>query len=310
MSVPRTIYEMVYKRTLKRSRLLHSLVYEMVRIVLVPIMERTSGFYTMDDDPLWFRIELITGNYEKETVKLAQQLVRPGMTVLDIGAHVGYYTRLFSKLVGDAGRVIAFEPHPLTFNVLCNNVRALRNVIPVQVAVADQEGSATLFDFLTGASESSLRYDEHIRGWCRSHLSGRDRSPRVLRDFPVATYAVRTTMVDSYLAEVDIERVDFIKMDIEGAEIGAIRGMKRTIQSSPRLSMIMEFNPRALQSFGVDPARALEELREIGFARMRIAEGNSGVTEVGNDAMITGLVKVLTERTAKVNLLCEKRVES
>ena len=292
---------------MKRSRHLHSALYKIVQSIFVPLMERTTGFYTMSDDPLWFRIALITGSYERETTELVEQLVKPGMTVLDVGAHVGYYTKLCSKRVGNAGRVIAFEPHPLTFSVLCKNVQAFRNVTPVQVAVADQEGTACLYDCLLGPGSASLRYDEYRRDRYRD-LSGREVAPRVLKDLPVASYTVETTTVDSYLAEAHIEQVDFIKMDIEGAEISAIRGMERAIQSSRCLSLIMEFNPRALQSFGVDLAKALGELREVGFSRVMAIEDNGRLTEVENNDMATQLANGLMEKMARVNLLCVRGV--
>lgn len=298
---------MIYRRTMKRSRHLHSALYKIVQIIFVPLVERTTGFYTMSDDPLWFRIALITGSYERETTKLVEQLVKPGMTVLDIGAHVGYYTKLCSRCVGSAGRVIAFEPHPLTFSVLCKNAQAFRNVTPVQVAVTDQKGTACLYDCLLGPGSASLRYDECRRDRYRD-LSGREVAPRVLKDLPVASYTVETTTIDSYLAEARVERVDFIKMDIEGAEISAIRGMKQTIQSSLRLSCIMELNPRALQSFGLEPVKALKELREVGFSRIVIIEDNGRLTEVENRDMATQLANGLMERMARVNLLCVRGV--
>jgi FkbM family methyltransferase len=297
---------LIYRRTLKRSRHLHSALYTITRVILVPIMEKTTGFYTMNDSPLSYRIGLITGSYEGETVKLVEQLVKPGMTVLDIGANVGYYTKPCSKIVGDAGCVIAFEPHPLAFGVLCKNVRALRNVTPVQAAVTDQEGTVNLYDYLLGAENASLRYDENKRDWYRSHLPDREMIPRIREDLPIAIYTVKATTLDTYLAEARVERVDFIKMDIEGAEINAIRGMKRTVQSSPRLSLMMEFNPHAMQLFGVDPAEALEELREIGFSRAMVIEDNGRLTEVENNDMATQLANGLMERMARVNLLCVK----
>ena len=311
MNLLRSVFEpgiALYRRTLKLSRHLHFALYKIMRVILVPLTEKITNFYTVDEDPLCFRMELLTGSYEKETVKLVKQLIKPGMTVLDIGAHVGYYTKLFSKLVGNTGRVIAFEPHPLHFTLLCKNVWSFRNVTPVQVAVAEQKGRADLYDFLSESGSASLHYDERKRDWQRSLLSGREIAPRIIKDLPVNTYMVKTTTMDSWLAEARIEQVDFIKMDIEGTETKALRGMKQTIQSLAGLSMIMEFNPHALESFGVDPVKALKELQEIGFSRVMIIEDNGRLIEVENNGVITQLTRELMERVARVNLLCGKRV--
>jgi len=68
----------LYRKTLKRWRRLHGALYKIIRVILVPQLEKLTDFYTASDDPLWFRIELITGNYEKDTVKFVQQFINPG----------------------------------------------------------------------------------------------------------------------------------------------------------------------------------------------------------------------------------------
>ncbi len=134
MSALRPIYERgitIYRRTIKRSRFTHALLYKLMTKIIVPGLEKVFGFYTREDDPLFFRLELILGSYEEDTVAFMRQIVKPGMTVVDVGAHVGYYTRLFSKLVNGTGQVISFEPHPKTFNVLRRNTAGLANVTPL-----------------------------------------------------------------------------------------------------------------------------------------------------------------------------------
>ena len=69
----------------------------------MPALERRYDFKTIPEDPFWFRLELLTGQHEAETAQLLRRLVKPGMIALDVGAHVGYYTRLLSRLTG-AGR--------------------------------------------------------------------------------------------------------------------------------------------------------------------------------------------------------------
>ncbi len=292
-----------YRRTLKRFGRLHSALYAIVRNALIPLMEKATGFHTMGDDPLWLRIALTTGSYEREIVRLIKQLVKPGMTALDIGAHVGYYSRQLSQFVGKHGRVIAFEPHPHTFGVLCRNTQALGNVTAVQAAITDQETTASLYDYLLGPATASLRYGEHKRDWYKNRLSD-EITPRMRQNLPVASYAVKTMTVDSYLAGARIAQVDFIKMDIEGAEINALQGMRRTVRASPRLVLIMEFNPRAWQSFGVDPAKVWEELHKTGFAKIMVIEEHGGLTQVENGNMAAQLAHKLLEKMTRTNLLC------
>ena len=85
---------------------------------LIAWLERRHNFQTIAEDPFWFRLELLTGRHEIETSRQLQRLVQPGMIALEVGAHIGYHTRLLSRLTGPSGQVIAFEPHPRTNQML------------------------------------------------------------------------------------------------------------------------------------------------------------------------------------------------
>ena len=108
----------LYRKTVKRLRPAHIAMHRLMDRLLMPALERRYDFKTIPEDPFWFRLELLTGRHELETANLLRRLVRPGMIALDVGAHVGYYTRLLARLTGAGGRVIAFEPHPRTQQVL------------------------------------------------------------------------------------------------------------------------------------------------------------------------------------------------
>jgi FkbM family methyltransferase len=283
------------------------LAYALAQRVFLPLVEACQDFYTPTEDPLSLRFDLLFGNLEPETVRVVRQIVRPGMTVLDIGAHVGYYTKTFSKLVGSKGRVIAFEPHPLTFDILRWNARKLNNVTLSQIATFDREGVATLYDSQLDTSSSALRCDESKRSFHKALLSNREIPPRILQGLPTQSYAIKTRTVDSYLADRHINHVDFIKMDIEGAEMSALRGMKETIRSSRHLFTVMELNPRALRPFGVEGKDLFLELRKMGFSTIWVIDGDGGLHKVENDEMATHLVSGLMDSFARTNLLCEKR---
>jgi FkbM family methyltransferase len=166
--------------------------------------------------------------FEEVTTELIQKEVLPGQTVFDIGAHVGYYTCLLAKQVGPTGRVFAFEPGKHNLRMLRKNVRAnnLTNVTIVPAAVSDTEGSAQFFEH---GAQSSIGHKQ------LSTLT--------------STGDVRTITLDTFLP--DVAQVDFIKMDIEGSEGKAIRGMKRFLAGNVKL--VMEFFPGLLTKAGEDP---------------------------------------------------------
>lgn len=124
--------------------------------------------------------------------------IREGDTVIDAGAFPGDFTLYASRLVGASGRVIAIEPHPYNFKILKANIRLndLRNVIPVNKALSDHEGRAML---------SGIGVDAHISD------SGIE---------------VETTTLDNIALELGLDRVDVVKMDIEGQEVAALRGFQ------------------------------------------------------------------------------------
>jgi FkbM family methyltransferase len=141
--------------------------------------------------------------FEKFETQLFQSLLRKGMVVLDIGAYVGYYTLIAAGLVGENGKVFAFEPEPDNYALLLKNLEANKcnNVIPVQKAVSERNGISVLF--LSAENEADHRiYDSH---------DGRE------------SIAVGVTSIDSFFERKDC-KVDIVKMDIEGSEMMALQG--------------------------------------------------------------------------------------
>jgi FkbM family methyltransferase len=173
--------------------------------------------------------QLQAGTFESFERELFVSQLRPGMTVLDIGANIGYYTLLASRAVGPDGCVYAFEPDPRSCRSLRKNLAAndARNVHVVDKAASDASGSRTLFMSDT-ATHSGL------------HRSMGDSSPR--------TVEVEAVTID----ELEIPTVDVIKMDIEGEEPGALLGMVETLQRSPGACVFLEFSPQALRAAGRD----------------------------------------------------------
>jgi FkbM family methyltransferase len=294
----------LYRRTIKRIRPAHTAVHQVMRAFVLPALERMVRFRTIADDPFWFRLELLTGRHERATVTQALARLAPAMTVLDVGAHVGYYSRRFAERVGPAGRVLAFEPHPRTFAVLQENVRGYPQVTTEQMAVAEGEGSAQLYDYLMMSASGSLHYDESMAGLQQSQIHENDIAPRLREGYTMQTYSVATRAIDAVCHERGITQVDLIKMDIEGAELMALRGARAVIASSPTLTLIMEYNPAALRSFGHDPAAALQEIREMGFVRCT-AILDDGTLEALTDApeRLADLTQSLEARMGVVNLM-------
>jgi FkbM family methyltransferase len=294
----------LYRKTLKRFRPAHVVTHAMMTGGVLPLLEMLTDFRTMPNDPFWLRWELLMRRYEPGTAAQLDRLVRPGTVMLDVGAHVGYYARRYARTVGVRGHIFAFEPHPLTFATSSRNVRRLTNVTPVALALSDVQGTAQLHDFLLTSASSSLRYDRTTAALQESQRTSSDVAPRIGRSFIPRTYPVRTTTADAYLDEQRVERVDVIKLDVEGAEILVLRGMERSIARSPGRVLVMEYNPRALRAFGHEPEEALAEVLDLGFRRVQAIEPSGQVTDLTRDADRTRqLTRRLTAGLTVVNLL-------
>ena len=168
----------LYRKTLKQIRPAHLALHRLMAGLVLPGLERARDFKTIAEDPFWFRLELLTGQHETETRRALERLTRPGMVALDIGAHIGYHTRLLARQVGAAGRVIALEPHPRTFETLRQNTRDLPNVTALQAAASESAGSAELHDYLMMSASGSLQYDQALAHQQRARMGAGDVAPR------------------------------------------------------------------------------------------------------------------------------------
>ncbi len=294
----------LYRKTVKRFRPAHVATHWLMTHGTIPTLEKAKRFQTMPDDPFWFRLELLTGRHEPETTAQLDRLVQPGMVMLDVGAHVGYYACRYARKIGKNGRIYAFEPHPRTFDRLHRNAQPFANVTTVQVALADAPGTAVLHDYLMMSASGSLHYDEAMIDLQKASVADGDVAPRLDDQFADQTYTVQTLRADDYLAGQGVKRIDVIKMDIEGAELSALRGLGQTIAHSPGIVMVMEYNPAALKAFGHNPEEALGEVLAMGFHKVQVIEPDGNLVDVTEGATaVRDLTAQLIDHMGVVNML-------
>jgi len=223
-----------------------------------------------------------TGLFEPFQTEWVAGEVRPGDVVLDLGAHIGYYTLLFARLVGPAGRVIAFEPDPDNFRLLRHNVtlNGYQNVSLYPKAVSDRCGKAQLFLSPDNAGDHRL----HAEGESRQSV-----------DVEVVTL---DSVLGSYSGPIDL-----IKMDVQGSEGAALAGMRTHLARRPRVKLLTEFWPYGLLKAGYDPARFLAELQGMGFRLYEISEERRGVWRVAAEQLVK---TVAVDPDKFTNLLCVK----
>lgn len=190
---------------------------------------------------------LAYGAWEKETVAFVCNWLRPGMTVIDVGAHIGQYTMIASVCVEAIGRVHAFEPHPGLFGILQRNIlRAhCKNVVSSPLALGRSSTQRRLYTYgIDNLGAASL-----------------------MPIYPTldASVPVNVVRLDDYVAANAVGRVDFVKIDAEGAELEILEGAAQTLDTNAEIVLLVEFYaPNAIR-FGYSLGDLEAKLRGMGF---------------------------------------------
>ncbi len=207
------------------------------------------------------------GIYEPVETTMIKKLIKPNYVVLDIGANIGYFTLMMAK---QSKQLYAFEPEPRNYQTLQKNIEFnhLENVHLYNYAIAEVSGITTLH--LCDTNRGMHRIYESQ--FCKE-----------------GTVNVETIAIDDL-----IEYADFIKIDIEGAELGALKGMKRLLKKHHPI-LLMEFHPPSIIEYGVQPRDVFDFVVEMGY-----------LVEIPNVGPVTfeQLEKLSIEK-AGTNILCK-----
>ncbi|MBP7809025.1 MAG: FkbM family methyltransferase [Bacteroidia bacterium] len=173
-------------------------------------------------------------------IELLKKHIKQGDTVLDIGANIGFYATILSDIVGEKGKIHCFEPDTTNFNHLKKTTSSYKNIIINNKAVGPKTEKLKIYtskelnvDHRTYKPEE---YDQEIE--------------------------IDAVSIDDYLKG---EKVDFIKMDIQGFEMEAMKGMKETLKNNPKVKMISEFWPYGLRKSGSSLRDYFVLLKELNF---------------------------------------------
>ena len=203
---------------------------------------------------------LFDSKFEQTEINLVTAYLRPGMNVLDIGANIGLYSIIASKIVGERGKVWAFEPSSETYERLMANLalNGISSVEVVKIALAD-----VISDWLV------LRRDPGYRDGDR-YLSTRRKTNAAVAgkaDDLGDTEVVEVTSLDYYFTsrEEGLPRIDFAKIDIEGGELSALRGGRQLLTNSPDVVLMLECTPEGCFLAGHTQEEVFQFLRRLGF---------------------------------------------
>lgn len=230
---------------------------------------------------------LLDGCWERWVTDTFLARLRPGMTVVEIGANIGYYTLLAARKVGPSGRVYAFEANPEVFQILFENlsINGLLDTVAIEnKAVVERPGPLQFY------SLSRFHGSGSVTEFSRECLSKYHEEMR--------TIEVEGVSLDSYFPE-QMRRIDFIRMDAEGSEPRILRGAVRLLKQNPEISILCEFDPAMLEGSGTSPKEFLRELSQWGFS-INIVGHQAGVQPASIDQLLqTKHADLLLVREAK-----------
>jgi FkbM family methyltransferase len=207
----------------------------------------------------------VKGVYEETQTQFFKNNIKPGNLVFDIGANIGYYTLLFADL-SKTGTIYAFEPDPSIAKIFKKNIaqNAISNVAFHQNAVGNKNETLDLF------------LNEDNRGDNRIYAEGQDWKSQ----------KVECIRLDDKFQNLAI---DFIKIDIQGSEFGAIEGMANLIANSPNLSIVTEFWPMGMKMFGRDAYDYMQFFISRGFEMYEFEQFKKSIIKISPEDVLKKL---------------------
>jgi FkbM family methyltransferase len=192
------------------------------------------------------------GYYEKPVTVLLQMLLKPDSIMLDIGANVGYFTVIAASLAKN-GKVYAFEPVTELFEKLKTNIHEnnLFNAMAINAAAGESQRESLIYiSDESNKGMSSLKPPENFSGYSQP---------------------VTIVRIDDWIKQTDIDRVDFIKIDVEGYELFALQGMTEMLMNFTPV-LIVEINANTLAYFCLSPNDVMEFLKNLGYMPFNVNE--------------------------------------
>jgi len=196
--------------------------------------------------PLYAAYKAYADRAERQLLK---RTLSAGDVVVDAGANIGIYSQFLSHRVGRTGVVHSFEPSPENFRRLQSATRKLANVRLSQAAVGERSGQSKLY------LSAKLNVDH------RTYTTGGDLRHAI----PIEMVAL-----DDYFEPG--QRVDLIKLDIQGYELNALRGTNRVLQENPDIQLLFEFWPYGLKQAGATWVELIDALRAENMAVFRVTK--------------------------------------
>jgi FkbM family methyltransferase len=261
------------------------------------IVQKTSRFLTeklkpdfviIDGDKLYLDIHddlslSVHGSHSKVIADLFSKEIKKGDVIVDIGAHIGFYTLFLAKLVGPTGKVFAFEPHKENFTLLKKNIEinGYQNIIAENKAISNSTSKSKFYLanelYMYGALFKPEHFDKLVD--------------------------VETVSLDDYFRDSEV-KIDFIKMDMCGAEGKAFEGMNSVLNKNQNVKIVQEWWPWGITQYGISkPEKHLELLVNNDYKIFMIDGKNNTIIQSSVDELVKAYP---ISKMEDINLFCKK----
>jgi FkbM family methyltransferase len=219
--------------------------------------------------------------YEPDTTLFFRDYLKEGDIVYDVGANIGYFSLEFARLIGTTGKVLCFEPHPEIFEVLTNNVRrnGYKNIRLHNVACSESNSKQRLY--FSSENEGNHKIIEN------------EKSSQ-----SVDIQAVRLDSI------ITLNPPSLIKMDIEGAELLALKGIGDDFLAKSKVDFVIEYHPYEMSFFGVEGVELLDFFSHHGYKFRNLAYDNFPI--ISKEEILANYRK---EDYGITNLFCSKLID-
>jgi len=215
------------------------------------------------DDWIPYQI-FLTGYYaiEYRHTIYFRNLIKKGIVFFDVGANIGYYTLQASPRTGFEGKVFSFEPVSATYGKLVENIslNSLKNVFPQKLIVYEKECELEILPGDCGNTGSAKL--------APANSASRSDAEKV-----------RAVTLDSFVKENGVDRIDVVKIDVEGSEFSVLRGMKNILsEMNPKL--LIELTEHTLKARGTSCEEVIAFLRGFGYEPYSVRSGEEKPADI------------------------------
>ena len=216
---------------------------------------------------------IIDGYWEKWITKQFRKICKPGMTVLDVGANLGYYSLHAAELVGSSGRVHSFEANPNLYGIIYKNI-AINGYL----------------DRITLYNNAIMDKSDKIMFNCLKNYLGGSSVATFSKEFldlymdEVEQFEVESIALDE-IPDLINSKIDVIKIDAEGSEPLIWKGMQKIIKNNHQIKIIAEFAPASISGMGENPRNFLDNIIDMGF-EIKSIHPDDGLIKVNIDQLV------------------------